>query len=334
MADLTTTYLGLKLSHPVIAGAGPLAKRLDGAQRLADAGAAAIVLHSLFEEQIRHESRELDHYLNQGTGTFAEAAEYFPDLGHYNVGPEGYLKHVSAVKKGVKVPVIASLNGVSTAGWVDHARRIQEAGADALELNLYHLAADPEISGAEIERGHVELVTAIVAKVKIPVAVKVSPFFTSLPHFSRQLVKAGAKGIVLFNRFYQPDFDLETMEVHSNLKLSTSDDLRLPLRWTAIMHGKVAADLSLTGGVHRGEDAVKAIAAGAACVQVVSASLRHGADHLRRIADELGAWLTAHEYESVAQLTGSMDQRSIANPAAFERANYMKELASFMDNLR
>src|SRR5581483_5607188 len=246
MLDLTTTYLGLSLKNPLVASASPLSKKLDTVRRLQDAGAAAIVMYSLFEEQITHESYELDHYLERGTHSYAEALSYFPDLDTYNMGPETYLEHLQRVKQAVGIPVIGSLNGISTGGWVEYAQKIEQAGADALELNIYYLPTDPELSSMDVEDEYVQLVRDIRAKVRIPLAVKLSPYFTSLPHLARRIADAGADGLVLFNRFYQPDFDLETLEVVPNLLLSTSHELRLPLRWIALLYGRIQSDFALT----------------------------------------------------------------------------------------
>jgi dihydroorotate dehydrogenase (fumarate) len=329
MSDLTTTYLGLPLRNPLVVSASPLSKSVDTVRRLEDAGAAAIVMYSLFEEQIAHESLELDYYLSTGTHSYAESLTYFPDLETYNVGVGPYLEHLHRVKESVGIPVIGSLNGVSSGGWVEYARRIEEAGADALELNIYYLAADPELTGAELESAYVNLVDDVTYQVTIPVAVKLSPFFTSLPHFAWRIVRAGARGLVLFNRFYQPDFDLEMLEVVPRLALSTSQDLRLPLRWIAMLYGRIEADFALTSGVHTGEDVVKAMMAGARVAMMASELLAHGPPRLREVRLEVERWMEDHEYESVAQMQGSMSQRAVAEPAAFERANYMKVLNSF-----
>ena len=329
MPDLTTTYLGLRLRSPLVASASPLSKSVENVRRLQDAGAGAVVLYSLFEEQITHESLELDHYLQVGSNSYAESMSYFPDLEHYNLGPEQYLRHLGAVKKAVDIPVIASLNGVSSGGWVEYARRMQEAGADALELNIYYLAADPLLSAAELENSYVALVRDVTRQVSIPVAVKLSPFFTSLPHLARRLVEAGAQGLVLFNRFYQPDFDLENLEVVPHLELSTSRDLLLPLRWIAMLHGRVQADFALTSGVHSSEDALKAMMAGANVAMLASELLAHGIPRMTAILDGMSEWMVLHDYESIEQMRGSMSQAAVAEPAAFERANYMKVLDSF-----
>jgi dihydroorotate dehydrogenase (fumarate) len=329
MPDLTSTYLGLALRNPVVASASPLSKRVETVRRLEDAGVGAIVLYSLFEEQITHQSLELDHYLSVGTQSYAESLSYFPDLDRYNIGPEPYLEHVKRVKRAVSVPVIGSLNGVSSGGWIDYARRIEEAGADALELNLYFVPADPEKWGAELESMYLELVADVCSEVQIPLAVKLSPFFTSLPNMARHFVDAGAKGLVLFNRFYQPDLDIETLQVVPSLELSSSVDLRLPLRWIAMLYGRVHADLALTSGVHQAEDVVKAVMAGANVAMMASELIAHGVERVMTIVAELETWMQDHAYTSVAQMRGSMSQRGVAEPAAFERANYMKALNTF-----
>lgn len=329
MPDLTTTYLGLQLKNPLVASASPLSKKVDNVRRLENAGAAAVVMYSLFEEQITHESHELDHNLERGTHSFAESLSYFPDLDHYNVGPERYLEHLHKVKQAVSIPVIGSLNGVSSGGWVEFAHQIEEAGADALELNIYYLPTDVDLSGAELEEEYVKLVSDVRARVKLPIAVKLSPFFTSLPNMAKRFVDAGANALVLFNRFYQPDFDLEELEVVPNLVLSTSHELRLPLRWIAILYGRVEADFALTSGVHTAQDVLKAMMAGANVAMMTSTLLANGLGRLMHILTDLQEWMEEHEYESITQMRGSMSQRAVAEPAAFERANYMKALNSF-----
>jgi dihydroorotate dehydrogenase (fumarate) len=329
MPDLTTTYLGLRLKNPLVASASPLSKKVELVQRLEEAGAAAVVLYSLFEEQITQESRALDHYLTYGTESYAEALSYFPDLDHYNLEPDSYLEHVQRVKRAVDIPVIGSLNGISPGGWVEYAHKIEQAGADALELNIYYLPADVSLSSAELEEIYITLLRDIRHQVRIPIAVKLSPFFTALPYMARRLVQAGADGLVLFNRFYQPDFDLETLEVVPNLTLSSSQDLRLPLRWIALLYGRIEADFALTSGVHTAEDVLKAMMAGANIAMLASELLAHGIWRLQDILDDLRTWMDAHEYESIAQMRGSMSQRAVAEPAAFERANYMIALNSF-----
>ncbi len=329
MPDLASTYLGLALRNPLVASASPLSESLERARRLEDAGIAAIVLSSLFEEQITHESLELDHYLHNGAHAHAESQTYFPDFEHYGVGPHPYLDHLHQLKQTLTIPVIGSLNGVSTGGWIEYARRIEEAGADALELNVYYLPADPEMTAAAIESGYLALVRDVCAQVSIPVAVKLTPFFTSLPNMAQHLIHAGARGLVLFNRFYQPDFDLDSLSVIPHLELSTSRELRLPLQWIAVLYGRIHADLALTGGVHQGEDAVKAVMAGASVAMIASALLMHGIDRVRAILDEMTTWMDEHEYTSVAEMRGSMSLRGLADPGAFERAGYMQVLRSF-----
>lgn len=331
MTDLSTTYLGLLLKNPIVASASPLSKKLDSVKKLEQAGVGAIVMYSLFEEQIIHESLELDHFLNRGADMSAEATSSLPDTGMYSIGPGKYLDHLNAVKQTVTVPVIASLNGVSSGGWTRYARYMQEAGADALELNLYYLAADIYLTAQELENIYIDLVSEIKATISIPVAVKLSPFITALPNFANRLVEAGADGIVLFNRFYQPDFDLDTLDVVHNLKLSNSDDLRLPLRWISILYGKVQADLALTSGVHDHLDVLKSMMAGAKVAMMASELLHNGYERIPAILADLTQWMEEHEYSSIKQMQGSMSQQSVAQPAAFERANYMRVLNSYRD---
>jgi dihydroorotate dehydrogenase (fumarate) len=333
MTDLSTTYLGLKLKNPLVASASPFSKKLENIRRMETAGLSAVVLHSLFEEQITFESNELDHFLSAGTESFSEALTYFPDLEKYNIGPEPYLELIRKARESVQIPIIASLNGISSGGWVEYAGKIEQAGAHALELNMYYLPTDPNLSGAELEEAHVRLVRDVRATVRIPLAVKLSPFFTALPQMARRLVEAGANGLVLFNRFYQPDLDLDSLQVVPHLKLSTSDDLLLPLRWIAILSGRVKADFALTGGVHTGRDLIKAMMAGARVAMSASSLLENGIEHAGRILKEAEQWMTAHEYASIRQMQGSMSQKAVAEPAAFERANYMKALQSYDDRM-
>jgi dihydroorotate dehydrogenase (fumarate) len=327
--DLSTTYLGLQLKHPIVPSASPLSQKLDGIRRLEDAGAAAVVLYSLFEEEIDGESHLLDHYLNIGIESTAEALSYFPDMAHYNVGPDAYLRHLSNAKAAVDIPIIASLNGVSTGGWVKHARYLQEAGADALELNIYYVPTDLYRSGTSVEERYLEIVRAVKAQVTIPVAIKVGPYFSSFANMALQLAEVGADGLVLFNRFYQPDIDLEQLHVVPNLVLSNSHELRLPLRWLAILHGRVPVDFALTSGVHTDIDALKGLMAGAKVTMMASELLRNGIHRIGEVLDGMHTWMEEHEYSSVAQLQGSMSQINVAEPSAFERANYMKELQSW-----
>jgi dihydroorotate dehydrogenase (fumarate) len=333
MVDLTTNYLGLSLKNPIVASASPLSKKVDSVRRLEDAGISAVVMYSLFEEQIVHESLALDYYLNQGTYTYAESLTYFPDMDHYNVGPESYLELVQRIKQSVKIPVIGSLNGISKTGWIDYAQRIQEAGADALELNMYAVPTDDKVSASEIEKARIELIREIRGKIHIPLAVKLSPYFTSLPHFVKHCVEAGVNGFVLFNRFMQPDLDIETLDVVPNPLLSTSAELRLPLRWIALLYGRVQGDLALTSGVHSGTDALKAVMAGANVAMMASELIAHGAGRVTTILQEMQTWMGEYEYESISQMRGSMSQKAIAEPAAFERAQYMKALTSFDNRL-
>ena len=329
MTDLSTTYLGLNLKNPLVASASPLSKKLDRARRLEDAGVSAVVMYSLFEEQILHESLELDHYLNRGSESFPEALSYLPDGGLYAIRPEKYLDQVTALKKNLNIPVIGSLNGVSTGGWTNYARKIEEAGADALELNMYYIATDLDMTASDIEDTQVELVADVKSAIKIPLAVKISPFITSIPNFAKRLVDAGANGLVLFNRFYQPDFDLDEMEIVHSLDLSTSADMRLPLRWISILHGRLNADFALTSGVHTHQDVLKAMMAGASVAMMASSLLHYGEQVVGSILNELEAWMKEREYASIQQMQGSMSQKSVKEPAAFERANYMKVLNSF-----
>jgi dihydroorotate dehydrogenase (fumarate) len=329
MVDLTTNYLGLHLKNPLVASASPLSNKVDTSIRMEQAGVSAIVMYSLFEEQITRESRKLDADLTRGTDSFAEALTYLPDYGMYSIGPENYLEVLEKTKRAVTIPVIASLNGTTPGGWTDYARKIEQAGADALELNMYDLATDPEISAAQLEDRYISLVSEIRKGVQLPLAVKLSPFFTSLPNFARHLVEAGANGLVLFNRFYQPDFDLEELEVTPNLILSNSSELRLPLRWIAILYGRVHTDFALTTGVHTAEDVIKSMMAGASVVMSASALLHDGLQHAPVILDGLQSWMVEHEYESIQQMKGSMSQQAVADPAAFERANYISVLSSY-----
>ena len=329
MVDLKTTYLGLELNNPLVAAASPLSENVESVEALAEAGISAVVMYSLFEEQIIHESLELDHFLNQSAESYSEALSYFPEAGKYTLGPEVYVDQVKKLKAAVDIPIIGSLNGVSTGGWIEYAQKIEQAGADALELNLYYLPTDVELSSAELETAYATLVHNIRAKVEIPLAVKLSSSFTALPNFARRLVNAGADGLVLFNRFYQPDFDLEELEVVPNLNLSTSDELRLPLRWIALLYGKVDTDFALTTGVHKHIDMLKAMMAGAKVAMMASVLLKKGPGKATKILNKLTEWMENHEYESIQQMQGSMSQKAVAEPAAFERANYMKVLNSF-----
>jgi dihydroorotate dehydrogenase (fumarate) len=333
MADLSTTYLGLKLKNPMVVSPSPLSEKTDNIRQMEDAGASAIVLHSLFEEQLTHESQALNANLMQGEESFAESLSYFPDLGDYKMGPEGYLEHVRQAKEAVDIPIIGSLNGISEGGWTQYARQIQDAGADAIELNMYFIPTDPDMTGVYVREMCENLVRAVKSSVSIPVAVKIGPFFSAMPYMARRLEVAGADGLVLFNRFYQPDFDLEKLDVVPNLILSDSRDLRLRLRWVAILYHQIKADLAITGGIHTPEDVVKAMMAGAKVAMTTSALLKKGIDHLRVVLNGLETWMEEHEYESIEMMQGSMSQKSVGDPAAFERANYMKILNSYVPEM-
>jgi len=331
MIDMSTTYLGLKLNSPIVASPSPLLKKAADVQRLEEAGVGAVVLYSLFEEQIVHESFELDHHLQRSVNLSPESLGYIPDHGTYSLLPDKYLEHIRSLKKAVKIPVLGSLNGATRGGWFKYARLIEDAGADALELNMYYLATDPARSAADIEDEQIDLVADVKSSINIPLAVKLSPHYTALPHFLKRLAQAGANGLVLFNRFYQPDFDIEELEVTHTLDLSTSAELRLPLRWISILYGELNADFALTSGVHTHEDALKAMMAGARVAMMASELLHNGIGRVQEVLKDMYAWMAEHEYESIEQMQGSMSQRSVANPAAFERANYMKVLNSFHD---
>ena len=335
MVDLKTTYLGLTLKNPLVASASPLSKKVETALRLEEAGISAIVMYSLFEEQVIQESLKLDRDLTRGTESYAEALTYLPDLSEYSnlrqysIGPESYVEQLYKLKRALSIPVIGSLNGLSNGGWIDYALQMEQAGSDAIELNIYNLPTSVDVTSAELEEIYVALVQAIRVKVQIPIAVKLSPFFTSLPNFARRLVEAGADGLVLFNRFYQPDLDLEELEVVPSLVLSSSRELRLPLRWIAILYGRIQADFALTSGVHTAEDVLKATMAGASAAMLASALLKYGPEHVSHILAELQEWMEVKEYDSILQMKGSMSQQAVAEPAAFERANYMKVLSSY-----
>jgi len=329
MTNLSTTYLGLKLKSPIVVSASPLCKELGNIKKMEDAGAAAVVLHSLFEEQINLEANELDQFLAQSSEVGPEAENMFPDMGSYNIGPDAYLEHIRKAKESVKIPVIASLNGISNGGWIRYAKLMEQAGADALELNIYFLPTDPNVTGTRIEEMTCELVANVNSTVRIPVAVKLSPYYSSIANVAKNLDKSGANGLVLFNRFYQPDFDLENLEVVPSLMLSRSNEIKLRLHWTAILFGKIKADMAITGGVHTAEDVVKSMMAGAKVAMTTSALLEHGIDYLKPLTADLTKWLEEHEYESIQQMQGSMSHKNVAHPAAFERANYMKVLSSY-----
>ena len=327
--DLTTSYLGLKLKNPLVPSASPLSKNIDTIKQLEDAGAAAVVMYSLFEEQISFEAAELDHFLTHGTDSFAEALSYFPTEEDYNLGPDEYLEHIRKAKEATNIPIIGSLNGVSTGGWIDYAKKIEEAGADALELNIYLVQTDLNQESRQIENLYKIILKAVKSNVNIPVAMKLSPYFTSMARMAKELDDEGADGLVMFNRFYQPDLDMEELEVKPGVVLSNSNDLRLPLRWIAILYGKIQANMAGSTGVHTANDALKLISAGARVAQICAALLVNGPQHLTGMLEEMKNWLEAMEYDSLDTLRGSMSQKSVAEPAAFERANYMKALNDF-----
>ena len=330
--NLTTTYMGMNLKSPLMASASPLSMTLSSLRSLEDAGAAAIVMHSLFEEQIHQESHQLDHYLSYGVNSFAEALDYFPDLDRYNVGSDAYMNLIYKAKQSIDVPIIGSLNGVSHGGWIKHAKKIEEAGANALELNIYYVAADVDVTGAEVVEMYLDIVKAVKQVVTIPVAVKLSPYFGSMANTAKRLSEAGADALVMFNRFYQPDFDLENLEVVPHLILSNSYEMRLPLRWVAMLWGRVKTDFAITSGVHNHEDVLKGMMAGAKVTMMASELLRNGPKRIGEIEADLVQWMEEHEYESIKQMQGSMSQLHVAEPAAFERANYMKVLQSWQQD--
>lgn len=327
--NLTTNYLGMLLKNPIVASSSPLSHSVDSIRRLEDAGAAAVVMYSLFEEQIGFDSYYIDYHLTQGTDSYAEAISYFPDMQSYNVGPDEYLNLIRRAKEAVKIPVIGSLNGASVGGWTDYATLIEEAGADALELNVYYLPTNTAIKGSDVEALYIDILTSVREVVNIPVAVKLSPFFSSIANMASRLSDGGADALVLFNRFYQPDFDLENLEVATRLVLSNSNELRLPLRWVAILYGRVSGDLAITSGVHTSQDVIKGLMAGAKVTMMASELLQNGVRRIGQVLNELVTWLSEHEYESVTQMIGAMSQKHCAEPAAFERANYMKMLQSY-----
>ena len=329
MADLRTEYLGLELKSPLVASASALSKKLEYIKQMEDAGLGAVVLYSLFEEEIIHESLALDYFLTRGTESFAEAITYFPELEAYNTGPENYLKLISRAKEAVKIPIIGSLNGISTGGWIKYARMIEEAGADALELNLYFVTTNPDLPAQDLETAHIQLISDVRKSIKIPLAVKLSPFYTSLPHFAARAVSAGAKGLALFNRFYQPNLNITELEVAPALELSDSSDLLLPMRWIAILFDRIQADYALTSGVHTAEDMVKAIMAGSSVAMTASELVKNGIARAKPMLEEFAQWMDDYDYKSVHQMRGVLSQKSVAEPAAFERANYMKALTLY-----
>jgi dihydroorotate dehydrogenase (fumarate) len=327
--DLSTTYLGLKLRNPLVPAASPLSHELENIKKMEDAGAAAVVMHSLFEEQLRLELYELQHHLTQGTESFPEALTYFPEPSDLQVGPEEYCRNIARAREAVGIPIIGSLNGSSLGGWTDYARQIQQAGAHALELNIYYIPTDVDQPGTDVEKNYIDIMQAVKSAVSIPVAVKLSPFFSNFANMAKRLDQAGANGLVLFNRFYQPDIDLDTLEVVPNILLSTPMAMRLPMRWIAILHGQINASLAATSGIHRAQDVLKMLMVGADVAMLCSVLLRRGIDHLRTVEKELVQWMGEHEYESVEQLQGSLSQQNCPDPSAYERAQYMRAISSY-----
>ena len=329
MVDLETTYMGMRLAHPVIASASPLSKDTDGVKRLEDGGASAIVMFSLFEEQIRRDQEALEELSAMGSESFAESLSYFPPIEAYRVGPDRYLELIRRARESVRVPIIASLNGVTNEGWIDYAKQMHQAGASAIELNVYFIAADLDLTGGDVEQRYIDILRAVKASVPIPVALKTGPFFSAFGNMARRLDEAGADALVLFNRFYQPDFDLERLEVAADLQLSTPSEIRLPLLWIAVLAGRIKASLAATTGVHSGLEVVKYLLAGADAVMTTSAVLAHGPGQLGKLVTELRAWLEARDYASVTQMKGAMSQLKVADPTSFVRANYIKVLETY-----
>jgi dihydroorotate dehydrogenase (fumarate) len=327
--DLSTTYLGLKLRTPLVVSASPLSEELDDIKRMEDAGASAIVLYSLFEEQLTRDSLELDYHLTQHSESYAESLSYFPEPWDFHLGPEDYLEHIRRAKEAVKIPIIASLNGTTPGGWTGFAKALEEAGADALELNLYSIPTDPRMPGVEIEHGYLDIVEMIKPHINIPMAVKLSPFFSNLSHMARRFAEEGADGLVLFNRFYQPDINFEELEIQPNIILSTPQALRLPMRWIAILYGRISASLAATSGIHTARDILKMLLVGADVTMLCSVLFRHGIDTIRSLESDLINLMNEREFASVRQIKGSLSQIHCANPGEFERALYVQALQTY-----
>ncbi len=328
--DLTTTYMGMTLKSPLVVGScAPLTEEIDNIKRMEDSGAAAVVLHSFFEEQLRQEQLELHHHLTYGTESFAEALTYFPEPEIFHVGSDEYLNHIRTSKEMVNIPIIASINGSTLGGWLDYSQQIEQAGADALELNIYYVPTDLDSPGGEIEQNYLDILKAVKSEINIPVAIKLSPYFSNMANMAKRLEETGADGLVLFNRFYQPDIDLNNLEVYPNVLLSTPQAMRLPMRWIAILYGKIEADLAATSGIHHSSDVIKMVMAGAKITQVVSALLRHGIHYLGTLEEGIRNWMEENEYESIQQMQGSFSQLHCPDPAAFERSQYMKALQTY-----
>jgi dihydroorotate dehydrogenase (fumarate) len=329
MVDLSTTYMGIKLKNPIVPSASPLSASLDNIKRFEDSGAAAVTMYSLFEEQIELEAESLAYFLERGTYSYAEALTYFPPLDEYRREPDDYVEHIRKAKESVDIPIIASLNGITPGGWTGYAKRFQEAGADAVELNVYFIPTNPHWMSYDVEDLYFKLLRSVKQHVSIPVAMKLSPYFSSMPHVASTLDSEGADALVLFNRFYQPDIDIEKLEVTPNLQLSTPVEMRLPMRWIAILYGRVQCSMALTSGIHSAEDVIKAVMVGADVANVCSVLLKEGIGKIPNLLEGVATWMEEHEYESVEQMKGSMSHRSSAEPAMFERANYMKVLQSY-----
>ena len=327
--DLKTKYLGMTLKSPIVVSASPLSEYIQNIKMMEDAGAGAVVLHSLFEEQIRLEQQELHYHTTQGTESFAESLSYFPEQEEYKLGPEEYLDHIRKAKEAVNIPIIASLNGSTLGGWTDYAKEMEKAGADAIELNVYYIPTDLNLSGGNVEQTYIDILRSVKSAIDIPVAIKLSPYFSNMANMAQRLDDAGANALVLFNRFYQPDIDLEEFEVKPNVILSTSHAMRLPMRWIAILRDKVAADLAATSGIHTGVDVVKMLLVGSNVTMVCSALLKHGIFHIQNMENHLVEWMEQNEYQSVSEMIGAMSQQKTTDPSAFERAQYMKALTYY-----
>jgi dihydroorotate dehydrogenase (fumarate) len=328
--NLTTTYMGLTLKSPLVVGScAPLTEDIDNLKRMEDAGAAAVVLHSFFEEQLRQERLELHHHLTEGTYSFAEALTYFPEPEMFHIGSEEYLSHIRRAKEIVDIPIIASLNGSTLGGWLDYSQQIEQAGADALELNIYYVPTDIDLPGSEVEQNYINILRTVKAEIKIPVAIKISPYFSNMAHFAKELSDAGADALVLFNRFYQPDIDLETLDVYPHVLLSTPQAMRLPMHWIALLYGRIPSDFAATSGIHHAADVLKMLMVGAKITQLTSALLRHGIEYIHTLEEGIRHWMRENEYESVAQMQGSLSQLHCPDPSAFERVQYMKALQTY-----
>jgi dihydroorotate dehydrogenase (fumarate) len=327
--DLTTKYLGLTLRSPLVASASPLSEEISNIKKLEDAGIGAIVLYSLFEEQIRLEQEEYNFHTTHGTDAFAESLSYFPEIDDYKLGPELYLEHIRKAKAAVTVPIIASLNGSSLGGWTSYAKEMENAGADAIELNIYNIPTNADMTGTQVEQQYVDILKAVKGAVKIPVALKLSPYFSNFSNVAKRFDEAGADALVLFNRFYQPDIDLDEFEVTPNLILSQSNAMRLPMRWIAILKDNIKADLAATSGIHTGTDVIKMMMVGANVAMLCSSLLKHGINHVKNIEDHMKQWMRENDYKSISEMQGSMSQQKIANPGSFERAQYMKAITKY-----